>query len=346
MDFSKIKKDELVHCINRLVGALAQDPPSLWATLARIAPPREPGSSRLGRGYEGDYSNSPGGGPGEQGQLDDKPKVKQPSGAFLGKFLMSPRKQSTSNMATDSSGKGNSNPGQGSGPQEESAGPLVDQIDVIETVDAEPAPNTNGPQNGINQQRPPLCKDLWKGRECSNPQECKRTHLPICLDGQCKPTRRPECQAFHVRENKPRPAGYTGNGPRGLSRAPAHGKSQHKKAKGPSTTVEMLRLKLQIAELRLKANKTNPKPFKHTRTPATRAPGMSYAQAAAKAPTKRNIPSQMPSQAPTCNPMWHPNLAGNPSSASAPPPAGPFLDPGMLAAIRATVLAVMQNQNQ
>ena len=60
---SKVTKEEIIFHFNRLVIALAKDPVSLWSTLDRIAPPRTEADIRLGRGYEGDYSNSPGGGP-------------------------------------------------------------------------------------------------------------------------------------------------------------------------------------------------------------------------------------------------------------------------------------------
>ena len=60
---SKINKEDVIFCFNRLVETLARDPAVLWTTLDQIAPPRTSSDVRLGRGYEGDYSNSPGGGP-------------------------------------------------------------------------------------------------------------------------------------------------------------------------------------------------------------------------------------------------------------------------------------------
>ena len=62
-NYSKVTKEEIVVHLSKLVTALAEDPASLWSTLGRIAPPRTTADVRLGRGYDGDYTNSPGGGP-------------------------------------------------------------------------------------------------------------------------------------------------------------------------------------------------------------------------------------------------------------------------------------------
>ncbi len=62
-NYSKITKEEIILCMNRLVRALVEEPVSLWSTLDRIAPPRCDKDARLGRGYDGHYSDSPGGGP-------------------------------------------------------------------------------------------------------------------------------------------------------------------------------------------------------------------------------------------------------------------------------------------
>ena len=85
INHSKVTKEDIIVHFSKLVAALAEDPVSLWSTLARIAPPRTPADVRLGRGYDGDYSNSPGEGPNqlrlpEKSNLASAETTEQPTG--------------------------------------------------------------------------------------------------------------------------------------------------------------------------------------------------------------------------------------------------------------------------
>ena len=68
-NYSRINKDDIVLYLNKVMVSLAKHPSSLWQVLGDIAPPRTVAEIPIGRGYDGDYTNSPGGGPEECASL-------------------------------------------------------------------------------------------------------------------------------------------------------------------------------------------------------------------------------------------------------------------------------------
>ena len=98
--------------------------------------------------------------------------------------------------------------------------------------------------------RRPICASLWKGKACQT-DKCDRTHLPLCTNASCHPTRLADCKSWH---SKPPKAVALGNADRrkqgpGTSSG-SKGSRTNKKKSFVATQLEAAkRLKVKVVAL-------------------------------------------------------------------------------------------------
>ncbi len=106
----------------------------------------------------------------------------------------------------------------------------------------------------------PLCRSLWKGKVCEDPQNCDRAHKPFCSKEGCKSARDSTCTDWHYGPKKKRlhqigsasstSSKYLGNGSRGRS-APESKSAKNKQAKSMSQETQKMYLKWKLSEMKL-----------------------------------------------------------------------------------------------
>ncbi len=109
----------------------------------------------------------------------------------------------------------------------------------------------------------PICRSLWKGRDCEDPTSCDRAHKPLCKKDACKTARDPTCHDWHYIAKKER--AHTGrdtgkaksrhseNSNRGRS-APRF-KPANSKPKHMSQATENMYLKWRLSEMQLEQSR-------------------------------------------------------------------------------------------
>ncbi len=110
----------------------------------------------------------------------------------------------------------------------------------------------------------PLCRSLWKGRGCEDPDTCDRVHKPLCSKESCKSARDPTCHDWHYRPKKKRSfaKGSTptssskplGNSRRGKT-APNSKSANNKSLMHLSQAKDRMYLKWQLSKMELEQSK-------------------------------------------------------------------------------------------
>ncbi len=121
-----------------------------------------------------------------------------------------------------------------------------------------------GNSQGFSGPAKPICRSLWKGKECENPATCDRAHRPLCMLEACKSSRNLNCHNWHYIPKKQKsPANRSAQGPaskgsgnamRGRS-APASKSGKHKPLRHMSQATEQLYLKLKLSKIELEQSK-------------------------------------------------------------------------------------------
>ncbi len=161
----------------------------------------------------------------------------------------------------------------------------------------------------------PMCRSLWRGKPCEEPDTCDRTHRPLCTKEACKSARDPACHDWHYRPKKNRNtplsnSGHQGNGRRGKS-APWSKPAKSEAKRHMSQATENLYLKWKLSEMKLKQSKIMMANSQHQST-------VTYRDIAARGPS-RMLSSHMTQQGR--------HSAGLPASVLAPPPVVPASAP-------------------
>lgn len=97
----------------------------------------------------------------------------------------------------------------------------------------------------------PICRSLWKGRNCENPESCERTHKPICVKEDCKTARNPTCLDWHYKPKKGKSLNrHPGNGNRGRS-APTSKPAKSLPKGRMSQETEKMYFKWKLSQMKL-----------------------------------------------------------------------------------------------
>ncbi len=118
----------------------------------------------------------------------------------------------------------------------------------------------------------PICRSLWRGKACENPDSCSRAHKPLCAKDECKTMRNPNCMDWHYKPKKKpsvsRSAGSThpstkaGNSHRGRSAPGSKSDNNFQPARHRSNATEKMYLRWKLSELKLSELKLKQSRFK------------------------------------------------------------------------------------
>ena len=81
--------------------------------------------------------------------------------------------------------------------ESEKAGPNRANIVTKDSQDGTFVTKTSGEVS----RRPSICGSLWKGKMCDK-DDCDRTHLPLCNNTACQPSRLADCRNWHPKPVK------------------------------------------------------------------------------------------------------------------------------------------------
>ncbi len=190
----------------------------------------------------------------------------------------------------------------------------------------DPGSNANTSQQVEDESVPtnPICRSLWKGKTCENPDTCNRAHKRICAKEACKTARDPECLDWHYRPKKQRPglpssSRHQGNGNRGWT-APGTKQAKSKSKRHMSQATERMYHKWKMSEVRLEQSKIMASTYRDIlmSTPDKGLP--SHVQAPTLFPTTVQKLSQKSVGHPAASAHAQQRVALMPAAAESPPP--------------------------